>query len=100
MMAMQIRNVLFGSIFATMIFFNLPFEFPVPPLGFAFPRSPVCYALWLLVIWTIYKNRDNLRGFFVNSNVFGRWLLCYLGVLAVCTIWGLYTFTAELSCRG
>lgn len=91
-MEMRIRDVLFGSVFATMVFYNLPFEFPVTPLAFAYPRSPVCYALWLLVIYTIYKNRGSLRGFFVNSNVFGRWLLCYLGVLTVSTIWGLYTF--------
>lgn len=89
-MELRIRDILFGSVFATMVFYNLPFEFPVPYLGFAYSRSPVCYALWLLVAYAIYKTRG--KRFFADSNVFGRWLICYLGVLVVSTIWGLYTF--------
>lgn len=93
MMAMRIYDLLFGFSLGTMIFFNLPFEFPVRTLGLGYNRSPVCYALWLLVFYTVYKHRD--KRFFVHSDVFCRWLLCYLGISLLSTVWGVYTFPYE-----
>lgn len=83
-----VRNYLFGFIFATMIFCDLPFRTPLP-----YGRSFTSILLIIAFNYAIYAYRKKIyEYFFACKTQFFVWAVGYLGICILSLVWGLATF--------